>query len=129
MKNFLSLILIFCFIFCCDAIEGPTGPEGEKGEKGNTGPQGEQGESGKDCEFTVILGYLDPGEPEYWIFETGYSLERCIISVWVSFDYGAYAAWFEPTWIFVSDTISIYNDEKADSGNRYRIIIVTKKDN
>jgi len=137
MKLLPVFIIIICLVFGCDSLKGPTGPDGPQGEKGEQGPkgktgekgdQGDQGESGKDFEFITIVGYLSPGDPEYWIFETGYSLERCIISVHVSFDYGSEAFWLEPSWIFVLDTISIYNDEKADSGNRYRIIIASEPD-
>jgi len=125
------LLFILILISGCESLTGDQGIRGEqgiKGEKGDTGQHGDQGEPGKDLKFTQIIGYLAPGEPEYWIFETGIALERCIISVHVSIDDFNPTAWLEPSWIFVLDTISIYNDDLANSGDRYVIIIASEKE-
>jgi len=133
MKNLLTLIFIFCFIFCCDSLKGPTGPEGqhgktgETGEKGdtgdtgNTGQKGEQGEPGKNLEFIIIDGKLAPGDPEYWVIETISDLPSCFISVYVS-------NVIKPTWWRFWDEIWIINDELSDSGDEYRIIIASEPD-
>ncbi|GAJ22301.1 unnamed protein product, partial [marine sediment metagenome] len=110
---------------------GEPGPEGPQGEKGNKGDQGKQGFPGKDFEFTIIEGKLAPGDPEFWIFDTGLDLQWCIISVHVVF-YGSIEdltiSWLEPMWWIVSEEVLIYNDDLANSGDSYRIIIASEPD-
>jgi len=127
MKLLSVLILIIFLFFGCDNLKGPAGPQGEQGEtgegiqgeKGETGEPGEQGEPGKDFEFTVIEGKLSPGDPEYWIIEIGFNIVRCLVSVRVSY-------FIEPTWYKSIDSIFIVNDDDADSGDEYVIIIASE---
>ena len=142
MKLLPILILPIVLIFGCDSFKGPTGPhgeqgetgesvQGEKGDTGEPGPEGtqgeqgekgdhgEQGEPGKDFEFTVFEGKLAPGNPEYWIIEIGFELKRCLVSVRV-------LNILVPTWWKLEDSILIYNDSEADSGDEYVIIIASE---
>ncbi len=130
MKLLPVLILTFFLIFGCDSLKGPAGPQGEQGEtgehgeKGNTGSkgsQGEQGEPGKDFEFTIIEGTLAGGDPEYWEIKIGFAINRSIVTVRIGY-------FFEPTWYQWYDDIWIINDDDADSGDEYIIIIASEPD-
>lgn len=144
MKILLFITLIFFFVFGCDSLRGPTGPEGPQGEKGDTGEsiqgekgktgdkgdtgntgsegqKGEQGIPGKDFEFTIFEGTLAPGDPDYWIIEIGFDLSRSLISVYIG-------GGSVPNWFRFWNDIYILNDEFANSGNEYTVIIASEPD-
>jgi len=89
----LCLILV---LFSCEGKRGPMGPEGPQGE------QGSQGKPGEDLEISTYTGTLKSGdllEDYYWEFIFPFSLEDCLISVFVRGEATEYE-WLEPLWTF-----------------------------